>query len=155
MPSPIFAYIAQPPYFTRSPASTFPTPPLGGRLLSSPPSPSPSMPPKTKKPVARPKLTFDDLTDHCDTYFECPSESWSWEDFVAHFVTFAPFKTDIVNYKWTSALRSIEASLTETSARRSKAQSLLDRHKILSVIKLLPSSSSFLPLNVSSGVGIG
>lgn len=109
------------------------------------------MPPKTKKPAARPKLTFDDLTHHCDTYFQRSSDSWSWEDFVAHFVTFAPFKMDIVNYKWTGALRSIEASLTETSARRSKAQSLLDRHQILSVTKPPPPP----PLNVSSGVGIG
>lgn len=115
--------------------------------------PNTSMPPKTKKPTACPKLTFDDLTHHCDTYFECSSDSWSWEDFVAHFVTFAPFKMDIVNYKWTGALRSIEASLTETSARRSKAQSLLDRHQILSVIKLLPSSSSFLLLTCQAALG--
>lgn len=160
MPSPAFAYhiaqpLPQPPALPHVSPVERPSLPLP----SSPPFPSPSpsqiprMPQTRQTPAARPKFTLDDLTRHCNSYFECSSDSWSWENFVTHFATFASFKLDVVNYKWTGALRSIEASLTETAARRSKAQSLLDRHRIVSVIKLLP--SSFLPLNVSSGVGIG
>lgn len=145
LPAPLF-YRPAPLFFHRQPPS--PAPLLG--FLSSISPQTPRMPTTRQKPAATgPRFTADDLTNHCDNYFTRPSIGWNWEDFVSYFATFATFKLDVVNYKWTAALRFIEASPTETASRRSKAQSLLD--KFVSVTN----SSPLLLFNVSSGVGIG
>lgn len=97
------------------------------------------------------KYTYDTVTAHCTSYFDRPCNEWNHSDFVTHSLSLVSLEFDVVNHRWLKSLATIEASMTEDKARRSRARSLIDRAKRYSVRQPLPSIFFMVPCDVGIG----